>query len=75
MDEAFKTHLANHNELLGAYRAMDWKATRALIATCRESCKPFHLEGLYDLFEERLELFAKAPPPADWDGVFTMETK
>lgn len=74
-DEAFKSHLANHNELLGAYRAMDWKNTRSLIEKCRESCKPFQLEGLYDLFEERLELFTANPPPADWDGVFTMETK
>jgi adenylate cyclase len=28
------------------------------------------LEGLYDLYRERIESFLESPPPPDWDGVF-----
>jgi hypothetical protein len=29
------------------------------------------LDGLHDLFTARIAAFRLAPPPADWDGVFT----
>ncbi len=74
-DAAFKAHAENHEKLLQAYRSMDWKEARALIETCRKSCEPFGIPGLYDLFEERVDLFERNSPGADWDGVFTMETK
>ncbi|MEM7429522.1 MAG: adenylate/guanylate cyclase domain-containing protein, partial [Pseudomonadota bacterium] len=73
--DAFKALLADHTELLEAYRGMKWKEIRGLIEKCRKTCVPFGLQGLYDLFEERVDLFEKNPPPDDWDGVFTMETK
>lgn len=30
---------------------------------------------LYELYEERIVLYQVTPPPADWDGSFTMTTK
>lgn len=32
-------------------------------------------DGPSQLYLERCELLIKDPPPADWDGVFTMTTK
>ena len=73
--EAFQDHAYNHAQLLTAYRAMNWSEVRKLITACRESGEAFRLSGLYDMFDERLAAFKKAPPPKDWDGVFTMDTK
>ena len=71
----FTAHKSNHDALLEAYRKMNWAGALKLLKTCRESCKPFGISGLYDLYDERIEAFKKSPPPKDWDGVFTMETK
>lgn len=32
-------------------------------------------DGPSQLYIERCDAFLKNPPPADWDGVFTMTTK
>ncbi len=74
-DPDFQAHEENHTQLLAAYRAMKWPQARKLIKACRQSGEKFRLSGLYDLFDERLAAFKETPPPKDWDGVFTMETK
>jgi len=33
------------------------------------------LQGVYELYEERLRDLRADPPPADWDGVFAALTK
>ncbi|NNF79833.1 MAG: adenylate/guanylate cyclase domain-containing protein [Rhizobiales bacterium] len=74
-DADFLAHEENHVQLLAAYRAMKWPQARKIIKACRQSGEKFNLSGLYDLYEERISAFKTSPPPKDWDGVFTMETK
>jgi adenylate cyclase len=69
----FLAHLDRHDRMLARYRAQDWAATRAALAKCR-AYDP-GLDGLYDLYEERIAYFEATPPAADWDGVFVSETK
>jgi hypothetical protein len=42
---------------------------------CRRDCERFDLVGLIDLYVDRIQRLERAPPAADWDGVFTAETK
>ncbi len=72
-DDAFTAFAAEHAKMLAAYRNCDWEEARALGHAC-EKLRP-DLDGLYDLFRERIAEFAKNPPPADWDGIFVAETK
>jgi adenylate cyclase len=46
-----------------------------LIARCRKFANGFDLSGLYDMYEERIELYRAQPPAPDWDGVYEAETK
>ena len=59
--------------MLAAYRRRDWAAARSAAAACRP------LEGslaeLYDVYDRRTTHYESAPPPVDWDGVFTAATK
>jgi len=36
---------------------------------------PPMMQALYALYEVRTAAFEAAPPPSDWDGVFTATTK
>ncbi len=59
--------------MLSAYRSREWDAARAAL----QACRPIEasLAAFYDLYEGRIGLYEQAPPPADWDGVFTATTK
>jgi hypothetical protein len=35
----------------------------------------FGLNGLLQMYHERVRLFRDNPPPDDWDGVFALQTK
>jgi adenylate cyclase len=63
-----------HQAMLAAYRKRDWAGAEARIQACRAQGVRA-LDGLYDLFVARIAAFKLAPPPEDWDGVFTAETK
>jgi adenylate cyclase len=60
-----------HAAMLTHYRARDWAAARAALQRGRDP----RLDGLYDLYAERLAWFAANPPDPDWDGVFVALTK
>ncbi|HTT79313.1 MAG TPA: adenylate/guanylate cyclase domain-containing protein [Stellaceae bacterium] len=62
-----------HAAMLAHYRARRWAAARAALARCRG--RDPRLDGLYDLYVERLAWFVMNPPTADWDGVFVALTK
>jgi len=62
-----------HAAMLHSYRGRDWVGALAALSQCR-GCDP-RLEGLYDLYDERLVYYAANPPAADWDGVFVALTK
>jgi adenylate cyclase len=54
------------------YRRQDWKpAAEALRSLLQNEPDCF----LYQLYEKRIKHFEEHPPKADWDGVFTHETK
>ncbi|WP_304650058.1 CHASE2 domain-containing protein [Telmatospirillum sp. J64-1] len=64
-----------HEAMLAAYRAQNWGVARGLIPRCRELGGVYDLDGLYDLYEERIQAYEAAPPGAQWDGVFVATSK
>ncbi len=61
-----------YNVGLYLYKDNDWeKATIKF----KEALKLEPNDGPSKLYLERCEHFKESPPPADWDGVFTMTTK
>jgi adenylate cyclase len=68
---ADRQSLAQWDEALAAYGRQDWAtAERLLEALLERDERP-----LYRLYLERIAQFRLAPPPADWDGVYTYTTK
>ncbi len=65
------------------YRTQQWDDAEYLFKYLRtagnDENKPWKLDAnldvLCDLYEERIQEYKKAPPPADWDGVFIATTK
>jgi adenylate cyclase len=54
------------------YHLRDWKKSRE----CFEYCKRIVPEdGPSQIYFNRIEEYSQNPPPEDWDGVFTMQTK
>jgi adenylate cyclase len=62
-------------QMLGRFRKQQWGDAVDLIARCRKFANGFDLSGLYDMYEERIELYRAQPPGPDWDGVYEAETK
>lgn len=71
--EAFQRLAEEHDRMIVAYRAQRWPETRALLGRLR-AMEP-KLNGLYDLYEERIMYFEENPPGSDWDGVFVATSK
>jgi adenylate cyclase len=63
------------SQVLDCYRKQDWTGALSLIEVCRPRCHAFGLAGMLDAYIERIHELQQNPPAADWDGVFTMETK
>jgi adenylate cyclase len=72
-DASFQAHEALHGRMLDAYRGRRFGEARTLVAECRKTGLP--LQTLYDLYDERLDVFATEAPAADWDGAFTATSK
>jgi adenylate cyclase len=62
-------------QMLGRFRKQQWDAAIDLITRCRKFANGFDLSGLYDMYEERIELYRAQPLGPDWDGVYEAETK
>src|SRR4029077_8891184 len=62
-------------QMLGRFRKQQWGDAVDLIARCRKFANGFDLSGLYDMYEERIELYRAQPPGPEWDGVYEAETK
>ena len=62
-------------QMLGRFRKQRWDDAIDLIARCRKFANGFDLSGLYDMYEERIELYRAQPPAPNWDGVYEAETK
>ena len=55
------------------YGARDFAAAADLFRKVKERIGGE--DFLCDMYAERCELYAKEPPPPDWDGSFTMTEK
>jgi adenylate cyclase len=65
----------HHAAMLAAYRAQDWAAARASLKKCEPLAPAFKLEGLYEVYAERIDHYEAESPGADWDGVYVAKTK
>ena len=62
------------HDMLKAYREGNWAGALQGVTACRKANGEFSLEALYDLYRRRIAAFQETAP-ADWDGVFTLQTK
>ena len=62
-------------QMLASFRKQQWDDALGLIGRCRTAGKGFDLDGLYDMYSERIATYRADPPPKDWDGVYEAETK
>jgi adenylate cyclase len=60
-------------EAFDHYRARRWSQARQLILTARDQLGG--RDGLSDFYLARLDRLEADPPPADWDGVFRLDSK
>ena len=65
----------NVNDMLTRFRKQDFSGATHAIERCRKFGDGFGLGYLFDLYSERIQIFEENPPPADWNGVFVLETK
>ncbi len=71
LGETMWQQAAEFEAAYAAYQKQDWDAAEtALQALNARAPRP-----LYDIYLERIAHFRETPPPADWDGVFVMQTK
>jgi adenylate cyclase len=65
------------NSMLESYRKQDWSGAKAMLNSAQTECSKLSLniDGLFDLYNERIAEFISNPPPADWDGVFEATSK
>lgn len=74
-DPDFQALKPAHDAMLAAYRSQRWDDARAALADCRKYSQKFNIDGLYDVYAERIDATEADPPGADWDGVFVAKTK
>lgn len=65
--EHFRRLVAQHDEMLAAYRRQDWVAARTMLRACRDLAPAIPV--LYDLYASRIDFYESNPPGAAWDGV------
>jgi adenylate cyclase len=65
----------NVNDMLTRFRKQDFSGATQAIERCRKFGDGFGLGYVFDLYSERIQIFNENPPPADWNGVFVLETK
>ena len=71
LDADASADLAQWHAALAQLRAQQWDQAEAIIVALQQKSP----HGLYTLYLERIAHFRSAPPPADWDGVTTFDTK
>ena len=72
--EWFKDMSTVHAELILEYRNQNWKKAKTLVSKARKAAGE-KFDGLYDLFDARIEEYKATPPGLDWDGVFVATDK
>jgi adenylate cyclase len=62
-------------QMLAAYRKQQWDDALGLSDRCRKLASGFGVDGLYDMYAERIDAYRADPPGPDWDGVYAAESK
>jgi adenylate cyclase len=73
--DSFHQLVKAHDGMLAAFRGQRWEEALGALSSCRGLGAGLGLEGLYALYEERIEGFRASPPGPDWDGVYVAKTK
>ncbi len=61
--------------MLKLYRRQQWDEAISQIDRCRKLANGFGVDGLYDMYVERIEAYRADPPPPDWSGAYEAESK
>ena len=64
-----------NTSMLAVYRKQQWDEALRLIERCHKLGGGFGVDGLYDMYVERIEVYRAEPPPPDWSGVYEAESK
>jgi adenylate cyclase len=72
VDRQTRKAIKRYHAALGKYRQCDWDAAeREIFSLSRE----YPDDRVYAMYLDRIMHFRNNPPPDDWDGVFTHQTK
>lgn len=71
-DKATKDELKLYKEVLKLFRSQNWDLAEIQLLNLQ---KMQPTRYLYKMYIERIAHYRETPPPADWDGVYTHETK
>jgi len=63
------------SNLLKRYRSREWDSVMAIIEKCRAMADQFQMDGVLDVYCERIREFRENPPPDDWNGAYALLTK
>ena len=61
--------------VLTPYRLQHWDEAHARLQTLQDRFDRSPLLGLYQQLAGRIQHYRSAPPPADWDGAHTFDSK
>jgi len=62
-------------KMLEKYRRREWDSVMAIIEASRAAADHFGLNGVLELYCERIREFRENPPPDDWNGAYALLTK
>jgi len=71
----FKSFQKQWSGFLSYYRNQAWGEAQKSIDVCRCDSEKFDFAAVLHTYQDRVQRLEKSPPPCDWDGVFTAETK
>jgi len=71
-DKSIKDELKLYRETLKLYRAQNWDLAEMQFINLQQM---YPERYLYRMYLERITYYRQNPPGADWDGVFTFQTK
>ncbi len=70
-DSLLENQVVSYHEAISLYRSRQFTEAQKIFAELNDT----NSDKLFELYLERIKLFADNPPPEDWDGVFSATTK